>query len=113
MKHPFFHDRKANFIPAQWYIYFSSILIQIKVIAQTFGERRDFSDMHFLRNTIKNGGNVICVKDKLLKESATLCAETIKIRAHGDSCNNYITLLQKRENNHQKKKIFSLTVRLF
>ena len=72
MKHPFFHDRKANFIPAQWYIYFSSILIRIKVIAQTFGERRDFSDMHFLRNTIKNGGNVICVKDKLLKESATL-----------------------------------------
>ena len=32
MKYQFLHERKSNLSPTQWYIHFSSILIQIKVV---------------------------------------------------------------------------------
>ena len=38
IKYQFLHERKPNPSPAQLYIYFSSVLIQIKVKAQTLGE---------------------------------------------------------------------------
>ena len=37
MEYPFLRERKLNPSLTQWYIYFSSDLIQIKVIAQTLG----------------------------------------------------------------------------
>ena len=37
-------------------IYFSSILIQIKVIAQTLSVSRDLWEAHFLRNAVINRG---------------------------------------------------------
>ena len=42
MKDPILHERKPSPSPKQWYIYFSSILIEIKNIAQTLGVGRDF-----------------------------------------------------------------------
>ena len=37
MKYQFLNERKPNPSPEQWYIYFSLILIQIKVLAQNLG----------------------------------------------------------------------------
>ena len=42
MKYSFLHERKSNPNPTQWYIYFSSILMQIKVIAQALQVCKDF-----------------------------------------------------------------------
>ena len=66
MKYPFLHEKKPNPSPTQLEIYFSSILIQINVIAQVSGVGRDFCDMDFLQNAIKNGGNVTSVKNYFL-----------------------------------------------
>ena len=49
---------KNNPSLTQRYIYFSLTLIQIKIIAKTFEQGRDFWQVSFLRNTTKDEGNV-------------------------------------------------------
>ena len=63
MKDPILHERKPGPSPKQWYIYFSSILIELKNIAHTLGVGRDFWQAHYLRKAIKDGGNIIVVKN--------------------------------------------------
>ena len=59
MEYPFLRERNLNPSLTQWYVYFSSDLIQIKVIAQTLGGGMfRFWRSAFL-NTIKKEGNVI------------------------------------------------------
>ena len=49
---------KSNPSLTQRYVYFSLTLIQIKIIAKTFEQGRDFWQVRFLRNTTKDEGNV-------------------------------------------------------
>ena len=49
---------KSNPSLTQRYVYFSLTLIQMKIIAKTFEQGRDFWQVRFLRNTTKDEGNV-------------------------------------------------------
>ena len=42
MKYPFLREKKPNPSPTQCFIHFSSILTQIKVIAQNLGACKNF-----------------------------------------------------------------------
>ena len=71
MEYPFLRERNLDPSLTQWYVYFSSDLIQIKVIAQTLGGGYvQILEKCFFKyykkggkcNTIKKEGNVISVK---------------------------------------------------
>ena len=47
MKYTFLNETKHNPNLTQWYLYFSSILIETKVNAQSLGVDRDFWQVYF------------------------------------------------------------------
>ena len=51
MKYPFLYERNPNTSPVRCYIYFSSISIKIKVIAQNLGVGRYFGESNFFNET--------------------------------------------------------------